>query len=114
MLSDGPESHPYDSNGKRFVIRTIFNAIAQAQSWDEVMSGCEAMANIMRIAKELDGESPRETSQAVSALNHLKELGREIRENGKSDGATISNAPRMADSATSREHGGKNDGANKT
>ncbi|HZF39492.1 MAG TPA: hypothetical protein VE715_11740 [Blastocatellia bacterium] len=87
MPSEGTESHPYEPNGKRFVVQTICDAIAQAQSWDEVMSCCEALANSLRIAKEIEGEAPRGPSQAAAALGHLKELGREIRENnGKSDG----------------------------
>src|ERR687887_43463 len=60
MLSEGTPSHLYDPTGKRFVIKTLCSAIAQAQSWDEVMSGCEALANILRIAKENEGESLRE------------------------------------------------------
>jgi hypothetical protein len=88
MLSAGTESHPFEPNRKRFVIQTICGAIAQAQSWDEVMSGCEALANSLRILKEIEGEALSESSQAVAAIGHLKELGREIRENnGKSDGA---------------------------
>jgi hypothetical protein len=115
MLSEGMQSLPYDLNGKRFVIQTLCGAIAQAQSWDEVMSGCEALANILRIAKEIEGEVLRGPAQAAAALGHLKELGREIRENnGKSEGSTNSNAPRAADSAVSRENNGKNDSAAKT
>jgi hypothetical protein len=88
MSLEGTESHPYEPNGKRFVIQTLCRAIAQAQSWDEVMSGCEALAISLRIAKEIEGESLRKPAQVAAALGHLKELGREIRENnGKSDGA---------------------------
>ena len=88
MLSEGTESHPFESNGKRFVIQTLCRAIAQAQSWDEVMSGCKALANSLRIANETEGEVLRGPSQAATALGHLKELGQEIRKhNGKSDGA---------------------------
>jgi hypothetical protein len=115
MLSEGTQSHSYNPNGKRFVIRTLCSVIAQAQSWDEVMSGCEALANAMRIVTEADDEAPREPAQAAAALGHLKDLGREIRENnGKSDGAAISNAPPAADPPASRERSGKSDGAAKT
>jgi hypothetical protein len=115
MLSEETESHSYEPNGKRFVIQTLCGAIAQAQSWEEVMTGCEALANSLRIAKEVENRTPRESPQASAALGHLKELGREIREqNGKSDGSANSNAPRVADSAMSREHGGKSDGAAKS
>jgi hypothetical protein len=86
MLSEGTESRPYEPNGKRLVIQTLCRAIAQARSWDEVMSGCEALANCLRIVNEIESEAPREPTQAAAALGQLKELGREIREhNGKSD-----------------------------
>src|SRR5262245_37866338 len=97
MLSEEMGSRLYDPNGKRFVIRTLCRGIAQAQSWDEVMSGCEALANILRIAKEIEDEALSGPPQAAAALGHLKELGQEIREhNGKSDGAANSNVPRAA------------------
>jgi hypothetical protein len=112
MLSEEMELRPYDPNGKRFVIRTLCRVIAQAQSWDEVMSGCEALSNSMRIATEADDEALRGPSQAAAALGHLKELGREIRENnGKGDSDASSNVPRAADSAVSRERNGKSDAA---
>jgi|SRR5215813_14878724 len=112
MLSEETESRPYDSNGKRFVIRTLCRVIAQAQSWDEVMSGCEALSNSMRIATESDDEALRGPSQAAAALGHLKELGREIRENnGKSDVAASSNVQRAADTVISRERNVKSDAA---
>jgi hypothetical protein len=115
MLSEVTESHPYEPNGKRFVIQTLCRVISQAQSWDEVMSGSEALVNILRIAKDIEGEALRESSQAVAALGHLKELGQEIRENnGKSGGAVNTKVPRVADSAISREHNGNSDGAAKT
>jgi hypothetical protein len=114
MLSEETESHPYELNGKRFVIQTLCRVIAQAQSWDEVIIGCEALENSLRIAKEIEGESLHEPSQAAAALGHLKELGKEIREqNGKSDVPADSNAPRAADSAVSRDRSGKSDGAAK-
>lgn len=88
MLSEETESHPYEPNGKRFVIQTLCRVIAQAQSWDEVMIGCEALENSLRIAKQIEGESLREPAQVAAALGHLKDLGREIREhNGKGDGS---------------------------
>src|SRR5262245_60142177 len=74
MLSEEMESRPFDPNGKRFVIRTLCRVIADAQSWDEVMSGCEALSNSMRIATEADDETVRGPSQAAAALGHLKEL----------------------------------------
>jgi hypothetical protein len=115
MLSEETESQPYGLNGKRFVIQTLCGAIAQAQSWEEVITGCEALANSLRIAKEIENETTRESPRAAAALGHLKELGREIREhNGKSDGSANSNAPRAADSAISREHNAKSDGAAKS
>jgi hypothetical protein len=86
-MSEGmQESHPYHPTGKRFVLQTLCGAIAQAQSWDEVISGCEALANAMRIAKDIEGEALRTDFKAAS-LDHLKELGREIREsqNGGND-----------------------------
>jgi hypothetical protein len=87
MPSEGTESHSHETNGKRFVIQTICSAIAQAQSWDEVMRGCEALANSLRIAGEIETETLRGNIQSVAALGHLKDLGREIREhNGKKDG----------------------------
>ena len=114
MLSEETESHSYDPNGKRFVIQTLCRVIAQAQSWNEVMSGCEALANILRIAKEIEGAPPREPSEVVAALGHLKELGREIRgHNGKNDAADNSDAPRAAEPAIPREHKMKSDGASK-
>jgi hypothetical protein len=114
MLSEETESHHNGPNGKRFVIQTLCRVIAQAQSWDEVMIGCEALENSLRIAKEIEGESLRGPSQAAAALGHLKELGKEIREqNGKSDVAADSNAPRAADSSVSRDRSGKSDGAAK-
>jgi hypothetical protein len=115
MLSEETESHPYEPNGKRFVIQTLCRVIAQAQSWGEVMIGCEALENSLRIAKEIEGASLRGPSQATAALGHLKELGKEIREhNGKSDVAADSNAQRAADSAVSRDRTGKSDGANRS
>jgi hypothetical protein len=115
MLSEETESHPYEPDGKRFVIQTLCRVIAQAQSWDEVMIGCEALENGLRIAKLIEGESLRGPSQAAAALGHLKELGKEIRDqNGKSDVAADSNAPRAPDSAVSRDRSGKSDGAAKT
>ncbi|HEY8459120.1 MAG TPA: hypothetical protein VIM99_02000 [Blastocatellia bacterium] len=109
-----PQSHLYDPNGKRFVTRTLCDVIAQAQSWEEVMIACEALSNALRIAQEVEGESLREPAQVAAALGQLKELGREIREKGKSDGAAISNATRAADPAVSRDNNGKSDGAAKT
>ncbi|MBO0726958.1 MAG: hypothetical protein J2P52_15245 [Blastocatellia bacterium] len=112
MLSEEMEPRPYDPNGKRFVIQTICRVIAQAQSWDEVMIGCEALANSMRIVTEADDEALTGASQSTAALGHLKDLGREIREhNGKSNVAANSNAPPAADSAVSRGRNGKSDGA---
>ena len=115
MLSEEMESRPYDPNGRRFVIQTLCRVIAQAQSWDEIMSGCEALENSMRIVTEADDEALRGPSQAAAALGHLKELGREIRgNNGKSDDDAESNAPHATDSAISHERKGKSDGAAKT
>jgi hypothetical protein len=112
MLSEETDSRPYDPNGKRFVIRTLCRVIAQAQSWDEVMSGCEALANSMRIVTEVDDEALSGRSQAAAALGQLKDLGREIRENnGKSDVAANSNVPSAADSTNYRGRNSKNDGA---
>ena len=88
MVSEETELRPYDPNRKRFVILTLCHVIAQAQSWDEVVSGCEALANSMRIVTEADDEALRDPAQVTAALDHLKELSREIRENnGKSDRA---------------------------
>jgi len=115
MLSEETESHHYEPNGKRFVTQTLCRVIAQAQSWDEVMIGCEALENSLRIAKLIEGESLLGPSQAAAALGHLKELGKGIRgQNGKSDVAAASNVPRAADSAVSRDRTGKSDGAAKT
>ncbi|MBO0862020.1 MAG: hypothetical protein J2P21_26720 [Chloracidobacterium sp.] len=115
MSSEEMEPRPYDPNGKRFVIRTLCSVIAQAQSWGEVMSGCEALENCMRIVTEAEDEALSGTSQAAAALGHLKNLGREIREhNGKSDVAANSNGPSEADSAFSRGRNGKSYGAIKT
>jgi hypothetical protein len=86
-LEGTQKSHPYEPNGKRFVIQTLCRAVAHAQSWDEVMSGCEALANALRIAKEVEGEAQSANSQAVDALGQLKELGREIRESQNGGGA---------------------------
>src|SRR5262245_19581461 len=74
------ESRPHEPNGERFVIQTLCRIIANAKSGAEVLSGCEALANALRIAKEIEGEAPGGNSQAVAALGQLKELGREIRE----------------------------------
>jgi hypothetical protein len=79
-LEGTQESHPYEPNGKRFVVQTLCRVISQAQSWDEVMIGCEALANALRISKGIESEALRVDSQAVAALGQLKELGREIRE----------------------------------
>ena len=87
MLSEGiQESHPYDPYGKRFVIQTLCRVVAHAQSWDEVMSCCEALANALRIAKDIEGEALRTDSQAATALGHLKELRQQIQEFEKGDG----------------------------
>lgn len=86
MPSEETESHAHELNEKRFVIHTLCHVIAQAQSWDEVVIGCEALANSLRIAKEIEGETSHGHFQAGAALGHLKALGQEIREhNGKSD-----------------------------
>src|SRR5262245_61623512 len=74
------ESRPNEPNGERFVIQTLCRIVANAQSWDEVLGGCEALANALRIAKEIEGEAPGGNPEAVAALGQLKELGREIRE----------------------------------
>jgi hypothetical protein len=86
-LEGTQESNPYGPNGKRFVVQTLCRAISQAQSWDEVMIGCEALANALRISKEVEGAALRVDSQAVAALGQLKELGREIRESQNGGGA---------------------------
>ncbi|MBO0861442.1 MAG: hypothetical protein J2P21_23720 [Chloracidobacterium sp.] len=107
MSSEVMEPHPYDPNGKRFAIQTLCSVIAQAQSWDEVMIGCEALANSMRIVTSNDDEALIGNSQAAAALGHLKDLGREIREhNGKSNIAANSNEPE-ADPAVSSGRNGK-------
>jgi len=77
------ESNPYEPKGKGFVIQTLCRVVAQAQSWDEVMNGCEALANAMRIAKDMEGGTLHADIHATAALDHLKELGQEIREFGK-------------------------------
>jgi hypothetical protein len=91
MPSEGiQESHPHDPHVKRFVIHTLCQVIAQAQYWDEVVSGCEALANALRIAKDRGSEPIRPDFQAVTSIDHLKALGQQIREyeNGGSDGKT--------------------------
>jgi hypothetical protein len=87
MLSEGiQESHPYEPNGKRFVIQTLCRVVAHAQSWDEVMNGCEALANALQIAKGIEGGPPRTDSQSAAALGQLKELRQQIREFEKGGG----------------------------
>lgn len=87
MLSEGmQESRPYEPNGKRFVIQTLCRVVAHAQSWDEVMNGCEALANALQIAKDIEGGAPRTDSQAAAALGQLKELRQQIREFETGDG----------------------------
>ncbi|HEU0184895.1 MAG TPA: hypothetical protein VFS27_06235 [Blastocatellia bacterium] len=71
--------HSYEPKAKRFVLHTLSQAVAHAQSWDEVESGCEAIANALRIAKDLEAEALRANSSAAS-LDQLKALGREIAE----------------------------------
>jgi hypothetical protein len=111
MPSEEMELRTYDPNGKRFAIQTLCRVIAQAQSWDEVMIGCEALANSMRIVTSTDDEALNGNSQAAAALGHLKDLGREIREhNGKRHTDGDSNEP-AADSAVSSGRNGKVDGA---
>jgi hypothetical protein len=101
MLSEGiQESHPYEPNGKRFVIQTLCRVVAHTQSWDEVMNGCEALANALRIAKDIKGEVLRTDSQAAAALGQLKELRQQIREfekgcgNGKTRQTPLEEDPR--------------------
>jgi hypothetical protein len=94
------ESHPYEPKEKGFVIQILCRAVAHAQSWDEVMSGCEALANALRIAKDIEGEALRTDSQAAAALGQLKELRQQIREfekgggNGKTRQTPLEVAPR--------------------
>jgi|SRR5262245_53334068 len=71
MLSEETELNPYDPNRKRFIILTLCRVIAQAKSWDEVVSGCEALANSMRIVTEADDEALRDHAQVAAALRHL-------------------------------------------
>ena len=110
MLSEGiQESQPYDPNGKRFVIQTLCLVVAHAQSWDEVMSSCEALANALRIAKDIEGEALRTDSQAAAALGQLKELRHQIREfekgggNGKTRQTPLEEDPRE-DAADQSDH----------
>lgn len=84
------ESHPYDPQRKRFVIHILCQAVTLAQSWGEVVSGCEALANALRIAKDIEDEPSRPDFQATASIDHLKALRQQIREydNGGSDGKT--------------------------
>jgi len=110
MLSEGiQESHPYDPNEKRFVIQTLCRVVAHARSWDEVMSSCEALANALRIAKDVEGAALRTDSQAAADLGHLKELREQIREfekeggNGKTRRPPLEEDPRE-DAADQSDH----------
>lgn len=80
------QPHPYEPKRKRFVLHTLTRSVAHAQSWDEVESGCEALANAMRIAKDIEAEALRNDFSAA-ALDQLKEAGRELRglQNGEID-----------------------------
>lgn len=68
----------YEPKRKRFVLNTLTQAVAHAQSWDEIESGCEAIANALRIAQEVEAEALRLQGRGAS-LDQLKALGAEMR-----------------------------------
>jgi hypothetical protein len=80
------EPHPYEPKCKDFVLDTLCRAITHARSWDGVLSGAEAIARTLDIAKEIEAEALRTDFSAV-ALEQLKESGRELRglQNGESN-----------------------------
>lgn len=98
MATELQQPHPYEPKCKAFVLETLCRAVALAKRWDGVLSGAEAIANALRIAREIEGEAFRTDFSAAAAeqrrqsLDQIRELGREIREsqNGGVDGAVNS------------------------
>jgi hypothetical protein len=86
-VSEGKlQLHPYEPKETRFVLSTLCRTIARAESWADAVTGCEALANCLRIAKNFEDEAFRMDFSA-GALDQLRESGRELRElqNGGSD-----------------------------
>jgi hypothetical protein len=86
-VSEGKlQLHPYEPKETRFVLATLCSTIARAESWADVVTGCEALANSLRIAKKIEEEAFLGDFSAA-ALEQLKESGRELRglQNGGSN-----------------------------
>ena len=60
-------AQPYEPPGKAFVLQTLCRAVIHADSWDDIVRGCEALANALRLAREIEGGGFRNDFSAAAA-----------------------------------------------
>lgn len=89
--------NPYEPKEAPFVLDTLCRAVARAESWSALVIRCEALANTLRIAKQIEEEAFRNDFSAAAAeqrqrsLDQLRDLGREIRESQNGENHETSN-----------------------